>query len=537
MFRIPPGALALILLLVAEGSYLSIRFDSQYLSAHPAWSARVAGWAPEVVRLLVAIGATAVLLGRLRGLQRVAAFFAHARQPYRAALLSLHGAMLVPLVVLSQTVFDPQFAAQERADIWVLAWLGTGTLTVVFWTLAIAPWRRWMTALEQNRSLVATSAALGVGVWSAGMLTQHLWSSLARYTFNSVEWILMLMYPAVVTVPSKLIIGTTTFKVAISQQCSGLEGIGLILAFLTIYLSVFRRDLRFPAALALLPLGAAAVWSLNVVRIAALIVVGSSGWPDVALGGFHSQAGWLAFNSVGLGTAAMTLRSGWFSSAASRERIPSVIEGDLTAAYLMPFIALLGAGMITGAMSSGAIQWLYPLQFAGVAWVLWIFRKSYSALRWRLSLPATAIGIGVAVMWIAVSPADVNDKSAWPAALASVPVHWAAAWLLVRLAGFIILVPIVEELAFRGFLTRWIIDADFQRVPLGTFSWRSLVVSSVLFGAMHGRLWMVATIAGMLFAVALYRRSSLGDAVQAHATANAVIAFYVLTTGRWSVWS
>ena len=202
----------------------------------------------------------------------------------------------------------------------------------------------------------------------------------------------------------------------------------------------------------------------------------------------------------------------------------------------MPFIALLATGMVTGAMSGG-FEWLYPLQLVSVAYVLWIFRKSYSALHWRLSLPATTIGIGVAAIWIALAPADISDKSAWPSALASVPVHWAVAWLLARLAGFIILAPIVEELAFRGFLARRIIDGEFERVPLGTFSWRSLVVSSVLFGAMHGRLWIVGTVAGMLFAVALYRRSSLGDAVQAHATANAAIALYVMTTGRWSVWS
>ena len=54
---------------------------------------------------------------------------------------------------------------------------------------------------------------------------------------------------------------------------------------------------------------------------------------------------------------------------------------------------------------------------------------------------------------------------------------------------------------------------------------------------LHGGFWLAGTIAGMSFALALYQRRALGDAVLAHATTNGLIAVYVLTTGRWSVWS
>jgi CAAX prenyl protease-like protein len=115
--------------------------------------------------------------------------------------------------------------------------------------------------------------------------------------------------------------------------------------------------------------------------------------------------------------------------------------------------------------------------------------------------------------------------------------HWAAAWLLFRLVGYVITVPLAEELAFRGFLTRRLARADFQNLPLGFFSWGSFLISSALFGALHGGLWLAGTIAGMSFALALYRRGAFGDAVQAHATTNGLIALYAFTTGHWSVWS
>jgi CAAX prenyl protease-like protein len=199
-------------------------------------------------------------------------------------------------------------------------------------------------------------------------------------------------------------------------------------------------------------------------------------------------------------------------------------------------MTLLAAGMVIAAMSA-TFEWLYPLCLIGVAVVLWIYRRSYHDLTWTWSLQAAAIGVAVFAVWIVLAPSDASAKSAWPEALASIPSHWAAAWLLLRVLGFVIFVPIAEELAFRGFLARRVINPEFQNVPMGTFSWPSLVLSSLLFGGMHGQFWIAGTVAGVLFAVAMYRRGSLGDAVQAHAIANGLIALYVLTTGRWSVWS
>ncbi len=113
---------------------------------------------------------------------------------------------------------------------------------------------------------------------------------------------------------------------------------------------------------------------------------------------------------------------------------------------------------------------------------------------------------------------------------------WGSAWLVFRIIGSVITVPIAEELAFRGYLTRRLIATDFQRVPLGRFTWWSFLLSSVLFGALHGR-WLAGVLAGMLYAAALYRRGELGDTVMAHATTNALIAVYVVVTGSLAFWT
>lgn len=100
-----------------------------------------------------------------------------------------------------------------------------------------------------------------------------------------------------------------------------------------------------------------------------------------------------------------------------------------------------------------------------------------------------------------------------------------------------IVAPVVEELAFRGYLSRWLIGADFEAVPLGRTTAWSLIVSSATFGALHGQLWLAGTLAGLVYALALKGRGRLVDAIVAHATTNALLACSASITGNWSLWS
>jgi CAAX prenyl protease-like protein len=184
-----------------------------------------------------------------------------------------------------------------------------------------------------------------------------------------------------------------------------------------------------------------------------------------------------------------------------------------------------------------AVDWLYPVRMVAAAAVLWTYRRHYRELRRSYSWWSFGIGLLTFVLWVALVPEDTNRNGAWQSALHSLPLHWGAVWTFVRTVGYVVCAPLAEELAFRGFLTRRLIRADFQSVPAGQFSWTSFLVSSLLFGAFHGSLWIPGTVAGMLFALALHRRGALGDAIWAHATTNGLIALYAFVTGRWWVWS
>ncbi len=89
---------------------------------------------------------------------------------------------------------------------------------------------------------------------------------------------------------------------------------------------------------------------LNIVRIATLIVIGSAGFPEIASYGFHSQAGWITFNVVACGLVLMSRRSAWLSRTVSAAAAPATVNNP-TAAYLMPLLAIIAAGVVSHALS------------------------------------------------------------------------------------------------------------------------------------------------------------------------------------------
>ena len=533
---------ALVVLLLGELLFLTVSFDTAPLARTASVWTALAGWSGQYLRIAIAtVGALALLV--VTGLARPRWATGIASTPVSGGWLLFHLIAFASFIWVTRRFFTATPSVAAYPGTWTITWALAGAAMIASWAVAVFPQRRWWVTAVENRVVMAASLAVGTAIWAASFITEGLWTPLARFTFKVVTSVLGLVFAETVSRPDRLIVGTPKFKVLISPECSGYEGIGLILAFLTIYLFVFRKELRFPAAFILLPVGAVVMWILNVGRIVSLIAIGSSGWPEIAKGGFHSQAGWLTFNAVALAFVALTNRAGYFrrdqqrthdvASAPVRTRPAAA---DPTIASLAPFVALLGAAMITGAFSAG-FDWLYGVRIAAAATVLWTCRKAYSSLKWTCSWEACAIGLAIAVMWIATYPSSVAHETPWPMSLQSAGSGAAAAWLALRFIGYVAVVPLVEELAFRVYAMRRLIHHDIDTVPVGTFSLLSLLVSSLFFGALHGALWIQGTLAGMAFAGLLYRRRSVGDVVLAHATTNTLIALYVFATGQWSLWS
>lgn len=382
---------------------------------------------------------------------------------------------------------------------------------------------------------VYASAAGGVVCWLVNF-TWSLWQPLTYLTFTLVRAILSLFSSSVVADPATATIGTQGFHVRIIDGCSGVEGMALMLVFSVGWVWFFRREFRFPQALLLIPAGLLTIWISNSVRIAVLILIGNAGAPAVAVGGFHSQAGWIAFNVVALGFSLVATRLPWVAVCESKQPRDEGSAENPSAAYLMPFLTILAAAMISRA-ASATFEWLYPLRFFAAAAALWVFRSKYARLDWKFGWIAPIAGGLVFVFWLALDPlVPTHTDNGISAGLALWPTPARMVWLGFRTVAAVVTVPIAEELAFRGFLIRRLISSDFESVDSRTFTYLSVLVSSIAFGLLHGDRWLAGIVAGIFYAAVFLRRGRIGDAIAAHATTNALIAALVICRGNWSLW-
>jgi exosortase E/protease (VPEID-CTERM system) len=281
-----------------------------------------------------------------------------------------------------------------------------------------------------------------------------------------------------------------------------------------------------------LPAGLLLMWLLNAVRIVLLISIGHFGAQRIALGGFHSQAAWIAFSGVTLAYAATLQHFRWFS----KTNVPPAVTGNRAAVFLVPFMAILAACLLSHALAAG-FEWLYPLRFFAACAALRVLLVSYKTIDWSLSWTGPIYGVLVAILWIAMERlVHPVPPAAMPGARAEAGAAARSAWIAIRALAAITTVPIAEELAFRGFLLRRLIAEDFESVPFKCFTWPALLLSSVAFGVLHGNRWIAGTLAGLLFGLAMDRNGKLADAVIAHATTNAILAACVLLSNRWQFW-
>jgi len=532
------------LLLISVLAFELVLMTSVYEAPQPLansanWSAWLFNLSTEIwpIGLWVLGACLATLSPRLRAI--LDDLLAQPNRYQWQVWLLFHLLAFAAFAVVTSLIFELPTDPTRLSMPWFGSWFGLASITLLLWLLALAPSHFWLQLIRQERTSFLLGVLLGICAWKflrmdAPLGQKEFWNFLSIPTLHIVHWLLGLIYADLIYQPENFVLGTSSFQVEIFYQCSGLEGVTLISIFLAIYLWLFRKELRFPQAFWLFPLGITVIWLANAVRIALLIAIGSSFSPEIAIEGFHKQAGWIAFTLIAIGAIALSKRLHFFTLTQPSISVPG-IKKSLAAALLTPLLALMAVSMLSAASSSG-FDWLYPLRVAAIAMLLYYFHKSYKGLGWKWAWQSPAIGVGVFMIWMLLEPDVDSSKTPLSKGLAELTESSAATWLVFRVLGSVITVPLAEELAFRGYLIRKLISKDFENVPLGQFTWFSFIVSSVMFGLLHDR-WIAGTLAGMGYAFALYRRGQIGDAVIAHMTTNALIAIFVLTQARWSLWS
>jgi CAAX prenyl protease-like protein len=201
----------------------------------------------------------------------------------------------------------------------------------------------------------------------------------------------------------------------------------------------------------------------------------------------------------------------------------------------MPLLAMIAASMIAAALSSG-FDAFYPIKIVAGLAVLACFLSAYRKIGWSWSWLSVLNGALVFAIWLGLERNAQRDGTELANGLQQLGTTWAIVWLGFRAIGSSVIVPMAEEFAFRGYLMRRIMSADFDAISYRRCSWLAVLISSLLFGLLHGR-WFAGTVAGIFYALATRRRNMLCDAIIAHSETNGLITMYVLLSGSWQIWS
>jgi exosortase E/protease (VPEID-CTERM system) len=517
------GVLALLLAeLVAIGyAYQIARPFDCALTASPRACALTQGLGVKVAAILILFAL--YLPTRAPALRRLRAARGDPWTRRALALTQLSGAALVLWPALA---LDPERALPAT----LLFWSAGGAMAILSAALWFAPARVWATLARADPGPLAALVLAGFLLPGLVEALDVLWrlDALSRLTFGGVALLTGLVSSNVHVDGARYIIGSDDFLVMVADGCSGVQGAALITALIGAYLVFNRRDLRFPAAFLLLPVGIVLSLALNIVRIAALIEIGARGAPDLAVNGFHSNAGWLIFTALSLGLIAVARSARVFQAEGARAPVAAPpLFADPHAARILPFVALMSSGMVVATFATLPGFW-YPLRAMTIGATLLAFLPAYRGIDWRPDALSLVSGAVIGALWLATrAPASAGDL-ALAARLAEVSPENLLLWVVFRVLGTALLVPIAEELFFRDYLLR---QGWSRGWPIRALA---LILSAAFFALLHDR-WLAAFLSGTVFGLLVWRAKRLGPAVAAHVTANAVIAAWALGTGDWSV--
>ena len=227
--------------------------------------------------------------------------------------------------------------------------------------------------------------------------------------------------------------------------------------------------------------------------------------------------------------------------------LAAAVDRRKLVAYTAPMVVFLVAlAVVAGLKKIGGSFWLespeywvYPVQtFVCGALLIWFWRE-YDLRKLARILFTILVGVGVFLLWIspqAFFGFPPRNDGFNPDTFAGQP---AAYWTTVglRFLRLVVVVPLVEEIFWRGFLLRYFINDKFTAVPFGTFSWLSFGAVTIGFTLMHSMAdWPAALVTGVLYNLVAYCTKSLSSCVLAHAITNLLLGFWIMQTRQWGFW-
>jgi CAAX prenyl protease-like protein len=212
--------------------------------------------------------------------------------------------------------------------------------------------------------------------------------------------------------------------------------------------------------------------------------------------------------------------------------------------FVGPFALFMGFLAFAQTLHPHAIYGVYPLQTLVVGLVLLALLPRLPTLKPAAPLASVGIGVLVFVLWVGLDPyLPTQEMIPWigkprgegfnPYLFEDRQIRWGL--IFFRILGSAAVVPVMEELFWRGFVMRYLISENWREQAFGRYQPLSFWVTTLLFASVHFQITL-AILAGILYGGWFVRTRSLGSVMLAHAVTNLLLGVYVVATGRWYFW-
>lgn len=191
-----------------------------------------------------------------------------------------------------------------------------------------------------------------------------------------------------------------------------------------------------------------------------------------------------------------------------------------------------------GALTLDPMYWIYPFQTAVCAATLLWFRKDYDFGGTSRKGLFTGLAAGLLIFFLWVTPQVLFHCAPRIEGFDPGVVPGMTPWMLAtRFTRLVVVVPLLEEIFWRGFLLRYLMKEEFTELPFGSCNRYSFWAVATAFMLVHQLSdWPAAFVSAILLNLVAVRTRSLAACVTAHAVANLALGIYICATRQWGFW-
>ena len=234
--------------------------------------------------------------------------------------------------------------------------------------------------------------------------------------------------------------------------------------------------------------------------------------------------------------------------------------------FLLPFLVLMilstleptpsepGGKAIGLAIPYTFYPWLYTIKIAATLAAVAFVLPGYRQFPPRVTLLGIVVGVIGGPLWIGICSLQVEHTYLLPLLeklhagwivgsgvraaynpfeqLADQPL-WAWSFLAVRFLGLVAVVPLIEEFFLRGFVMRFVVDAQWWDVPFGKVNRLAIVLGTAVPMMMHPGELLAALLWFSMITWLMLKTRNIWDCVIAHAATNLILGVYVVLSGDW----